>query len=105
MAETWEDFGELAKEERYQRKSKLGKFFSFRTFKKFLKLLMYMLVLLVYGLLFFRLCTGKPPKALSAILWTESVYNAYLENGEDFLIYEQEQIGRASCRERVCLSV
>ena len=92
MAETWEDFGELAKEERYQRKSKLGKFFSFRTFKKFLKLLMYMLVLLVYGLLFFRLCTGKPPKELSAILWTESVHTAYLENGEDFIVYEQKPI-------------
>ena len=92
MAETWEDFGELAKEERYQAKSKLGKIFSFRTLKKCLKLLMYILVLVVYGLLFFRLCTGKPPKTLSEILWTESVYNAYEENGEKFLVYEQEPI-------------
>ncbi len=92
MAETWEDFGELAKEERYQAKSKLGKIFSFRTLKKLLKLLMYILVLVVYGLLFFRLCTGKPPKELSEILWTESVYNAYAENGEKFLVYEQEPI-------------
>lgn len=92
MAETWEDFGDLAKEERYQRKSKLGKFFSFRTLKKILKLLMYVLVLLIYGLLFFRLCTGKPPKELSEILWTESVYNAYIENGEEFIVYEQEPI-------------
>jgi hypothetical protein len=92
MAETWEDFGELAKEERYQRKSKLGKFFSFRTLKKFLKLIMYILVLFVYGLLIFRVCTGKPPKELSEILWTDSVHKAYTENGEEFLVYEQEPI-------------
>lgn len=92
MAETWEDFGELAKEERYQAKSKLGKFFSFRTLKKFLKFLMYILVLVVYGLLFFRLCTGKPPKTLSEILWTESVHQAYTEDKENFFVYEQEPI-------------
>ncbi len=92
MAETWEDFGELAKEERYQAKSKLGKIFSFRTFKKFLKFLMYMLVLVVYGFLFFRLCTGKPPKELSALLWTESVHDAYTAYGDDLIVYEQEPI-------------
>ncbi len=91
MAETWEDFGELAKEERYQRKSPLGKFFSFRTLKKFLKLLMYCLVFLVYGLLFFRLCTGKPPKALSDLLWTKSVHEAYTANS-NLSVYEQEPI-------------
>ncbi len=92
MAETWEDFGELAREERYQRKSALGKFFSFRTLKKALKLFLYILVLLVYGLLFFRLCTGKPPKELSELLWTESVHNAYIENKDEFIVYEQEPI-------------
>ncbi len=91
MAETWEDFGELAKEERYQRKSALGKFFSFRTLKKFLKLLMYLLVFLVYGLLFFRLCTGKPPKELSGLLWTNAVHEAYTADG-DMIVYEQEPI-------------
>ncbi len=92
MAETWEDFGELAKEERYQRKSTLGKIFSFRTLKKILKLTMYLLVFLVYGLLFFRLCTGKPPKALSEMLWTESVHEAYTASGNDLIVYEQEPI-------------
>ncbi len=92
MAETWEDFGELAKEERYQRKSTLGKIFSGRTLLKVLKYLMYALVLLVYGLLFFRLCTGKPPAELSALLWTESVHDAYTAEGDDLIIYEQEPI-------------
>ncbi len=92
MAETWEDFGELAKEERYQRKSTLGKIFSGRTLLKILKYLMYALVLLVYGLLFFRLCTGKPPAELSALLWTESVHDAYTAEGDDLIIYEQEPI-------------
>ncbi len=91
MAETWEDFGELAKEERYQSKSALGKFFSFRTLKKFLKLLMYLLVFFVYGLLLFRLCTGKPPKALSELLWTNAIHEAYTANG-DMIVYEQEPI-------------
>lgn len=53
---------------------------------------MYILVLVVYGLLFFRLCTGKPPKELSEILWTESVYSAYEEKGEDLIVYQQEPI-------------
>ncbi len=92
MAETWEDFGELAKEERYQRKSTLGKIFSGRTLLKVLKYLMYALVLLVYGLLFFRLCTGKPPAELSALLWTESVHNAHAAEGDGLIIYEQEPI-------------
>ncbi len=92
MAETWEDFGEMAKEEIYQRKSTLGKIFSGRTLKKVLKFCMYMLVLLVYGLLFFRLCTGKPPKELTALLWTDSVHEAYTKNGEKLVVYEQEPI-------------
>ncbi len=92
MAETWEDYGDLANEERYQRKSTLGKIFSFRTLKKVLKLVMYLLVFLVYGLLCFRLCTGKPPKELSSLLWTKSVHMAYAEMGDDLIVYEQEPI-------------
>ncbi len=92
MAETWEDYGDLAMEERYQRKSTLGKIFSGRTLKKCLKGLLYLLVFLVYGLLFFRLCTGKPPAELSSLLWTESVHMAYSVAGDDFVVYEQTPI-------------
>ncbi|MBQ9747435.1 MAG: hypothetical protein IJV98_01500 [Clostridia bacterium] len=92
MAETWEDYGNMTEEEIYQRKSLFGKIFSLRSIKKFLKYLMYLLVLIVYGLLFFRLCTGKPPKELSEILWTASVHHAYTEHGGALAVYEQEPV-------------
>ena len=37
MAETWEDYGDLAEEEIYQSKSTLGKIFSTRTLGKVMK--------------------------------------------------------------------
>lgn len=92
MAETWEDYGNVTEEEIFQRKSLLGKIFSWRSIKKVLKYIMYVLVLIVYGLLFFRLCTGKPPKELSEILWTSSVHNAYAQSGETLAVYTQEPV-------------
>ncbi len=92
MAETWEDYGNMTEEEIYQRKSLIGKIFSVRSFKRFFKYLMYLLVVLVYGLLFFRLCTGKPPKALSDILWTQSVHDAYLAGDGTLAVYGQEPV-------------
>ena len=92
MAETYEDYGDYSEELLYQEKSKLGKFFSFRTLKKILKWLFVFLVILVYGLLFFRLCTGGPPKALSRMVWTEKTLAAYTAAGGNLAVYSQEPV-------------
>ena len=90
MAENYNDYGDYSEELVYQSKSKLGKFFSFRTLKTVLKLLGIFLILLVYGILFFRLCSGSPPKSLTKLIWTESMLSAYAESGKEFVIYSQE---------------
>ena len=92
MSENFNDYGDYSEELVYQSKSKLGKFFSFRTLKKILKLLALAIILLVYGLLFFRLCSGGPPKALSKMLWTEDTLAAYAALGNKMAVYSQEPI-------------
>ena len=76
----------------YQEKSLKDKIFSARTVKTILKSIMWVLVVLVYGMIFFRLCTGKPPKSISGILWTEDAYHAYEEYGEELKIYSHEPV-------------
>ena len=71
----------------YQEKSRMEKIFSMRTLKTILKSIMWVLVVIVYGMIFFRLCTGKPTKSISGILWTENVMAAYEEYGNNILIY------------------
>ena len=92
MSENFNDYGDYSEELVYQSKSKLGKFFSFRTLKKILKFLAFAIILLVYGLLFFRLCSGGPPKALSKMLWTEDTLAAYAALGDGMTVYSQEPI-------------
>lgn len=91
MAETYEDWGDYSEELIYQEKSKLGKLFSGRTLKKILKSLGLLLVLFVYGILFFRLCTGNAPRTLSGILWTEELYGAH-ETGEPMAAYSHKPV-------------
>ena len=76
----------------YQEKSRMEKIFSMRTLKTILKSIMWVLVVIVYGMIFFRLCTGKPPKSVSGILWTESVLGAYEKYGNNILIYSHEPV-------------
>jgi len=76
----------------YQEKTRMEKIFSMRTLKTIFKSIMWVLVVIVYGMIFFRLCTGKPPKSMSGILWTEDAYGAYLEYGDDLLIYSHEPV-------------
>lgn len=90
MAETWEDYGDLAEEEIYQSKSTLGKIFSFRTLGKVLKFLGLCIVLFIYGMLAFRLCTQKPPSAVSKMLWTDDTLAAYAKEGENMTVYAHE---------------
>ena len=77
MAETWEDYGDLAEEEIYQSKSTLGKIFSTRTLGKVVKYFLAAIALTIYGILAFRLCTQKPPKSISQMIWTKDTVNAY----------------------------
>lgn len=77
MAETWEDYGDLAEEEIYQSKSTLGKIFSTRTLGKVVKYFLAAIALTIYGILAFRLCTQKPPSSISKMIWTEDTVNAY----------------------------
>lgn len=90
LAENYNDYGDYSEELVYQSKSRIRRFFSFRTLKTILKALGILIILLVYGLLFFRLCTGSPPKRLSDILWTEKLYTLYTENGGTLVAYTQE---------------
>ncbi len=90
MAETWEDYGDLAEEEIYQAKSTLGKIFSFRTLGKVLKFLGLCIVLFIYGILAFRLCTQKPPSSVSKLLWTDSTLAAYAAEGDNMVVYSHE---------------
>lgn len=76
----------------YQEKTRMEKIFSMRTLKTILKSIMWVLVVIVYGMIFFRLCTGKPPKSVSGILWTESALAAYEEYGDKLLIYSHEPV-------------
>lgn len=89
MAETWEDYGDLAEEEIYQSKSTLGKIFSTRTLGKVMKYFLAAIALTIYGILAFRLCTQKPPKAVSKMLWTEDTLAAYTAN-DDMTVFGHE---------------
>ena len=90
MAENYNDYGDYSEELVYQSKSTLRKFFSWRTLKRVLKVLFLLLILFVYAILFFRLCSGSPPKSLTRLIWTESMLTAYAQAGEDFIVYSQE---------------
>lgn len=90
MAENYNDYGDYSEELVYQSKSKIGKFFSWRTLKTLLKAIGLLLILFVYGILFFRLCSGKPPKSLSKLIWTEKMLAAYAESGDSMTVYSQE---------------
>lgn len=92
LAENYNDYGDYSEELVYQSKSKLGKFFSFRTLKRILKALFALLILFVYGILFFRLCTGSPPKSLSKLIWTEKMVEAYTASGGNLTVYSQEPV-------------
>ena len=84
--ENWEE--ELI----YQDKSLKDKIFSTRTLKTILKSIMWVLVVIVYGMIFFRLCTGSPPKSISGMIWTEDVYAAYEKYGDSLLVYSHEPV-------------
>lgn len=84
--ENWEE--ELI----YQEKSTIDKIFSMRTLKTIAKGIMWVLVVIVYGMIFFRLCTGKPPKNISGILWTSDTYAAYEEYGDELKVYSHEPV-------------
>ena len=70
MSEYYSNAENYEEELIYQEKSRMEKIFSMRTLKTILKSIMWVLVVIVYGMIFFRLCTGKPPKSVSGILWT-----------------------------------
>ena len=63
-----------------------------RTLKTIAKGIMWVLVVIVYGMIFFRLCTGKPPKNISGILWTNDTYAAYEAYGDELKIYSHEPV-------------
>lgn len=84
--ENWEE--ELI----YRDKSTVEKIFSMRTLKTIAKGIMWVLVVIVYGMIFFRLCTGKPPKNISGILWTNDTYAAYEAYGDELKIYSHEPV-------------
>ena len=92
MSEYYSNAENYEEELIYQEKSRMEKIFSMRTLKTILKAIMWVLVVIVYGMIFFRLCTGKPPKSVSGILWTESVLAAYEEYGNNILIYSHEPV-------------
>ena len=92
MSEYYSNAENYEEELIYQEKSRMEKIFSMRTLKTILKSIMWVLVVIVYGMIFFRLCTGKPPKSVSGILWTESVLAAYEEYGNDILIYSHKPV-------------
>ena len=89
MAETWEDYGDLAEEEIYQAKSTLGKIFSTRTLGKVVKYFLAAIALTIYGILAFRLCTQKPPSSISKMIWTENTVNAYAADS-DMAVFSME---------------
>jgi len=90
LAENYNDYGDYSEELVYQSKSKIKKFFSWRTLKTLLKVIGILLILFVYGILFFRLCSGKPPKVFSNLIWTEKMLAAYTESGGNMPVYSQE---------------
>ena len=92
MSEYYSNADNYEEELIYQEKSTIEKIFSMRTLKTILKSIMWVLVVIVYGMIFFRLCTGKPPKSVSGVLWTEDALAAYEEYGEDLLIYSHEPV-------------
>ncbi len=73
-------------------KSLKDRIFSMRTLKTILKGFMWVLVVIVYGMIFFRLCTGKPPKSISGLIWTNDTYAAYTALGDDLKIYSHEPV-------------
>lgn len=92
LAETYEDYGDYSEELLYQEKSTLGKIFSFRTLKKLLKFFALAIVVLVYGLLFFRLCSGKPPKAFSGLIRTQTTVEACAASNGNLAVYSQDPV-------------
>ena len=92
MSEYYSNADNYEEELIYQEKSTMEKIFSMRTLKTIIKSIMWVLVVIVYGMIFFRLCTGNPPKSISGILWTEDTYAAYEEYGENLLIYSHEPV-------------
>lgn len=92
MAENYNDYGDYSEELVYQSKSKIGKIFSWRTLKTIFKTLGILLILFVYAVLFFRLCSGNPPKKLSKLIWTEKMLAAYTESDGSMMIYSQEPV-------------
>ena len=92
MSEYYSNADNYEEELIYRDKSTIEKIFSMRTLKTILKSIMWVLVVIVYGMIFFRLCTGKPPKSVSGILWTEDALAAYEQYGNDILIYSHEPV-------------
>ncbi len=92
MSEYYSNAENYEEELIYQEKSTIDKIFSVRTLKTIIKSIMWVLVVLVYGMIFFRLCTGKPPKSVSGILWTDGALAAYEEYGDNLLIYSHEPV-------------
>lgn len=92
MSEYYSNADNYEEELIYQEKTRMEKIFSMRTVKTILKSIMWVLVVLVYGMIFFRLCTGKPPKSVSGILWTDDALAVYEEYGDNLLIYSHEPV-------------
>ena len=92
MSEYYSNADNYEEELIYRDKTTMQKIFSMRTLKTIFKSIMWVLVVIVYGMIFFRLCTGKPPKSVSGVLWTEDVFAAYEEYGNDLLIYSHEPV-------------
>lgn len=81
MAENWNDYGDYGEEERYKNSSFWGKLFSFKTLKTLLKILLGIVLLGIYGILFFRLCTGGPSGYMKKLLKTDADIAAYEKYG------------------------
>ena len=92
MSEYYSNADNYEEELIYRDKTTMEKIFSMRTLKTIFKSIMWVLVVIVYGMIFFRLCTGKPPKSVSGILWTEDALAAYEEYGNNILIYSHEPV-------------
>ena len=88
MAENWNDYGNYAEEEIYQKKSFWGKLFSFRTLKNILKWLFYLLIIALFAIIFFRMGTNKPGKNMTSLLCTPQIEKALSEG--KITVFSQE---------------
>jgi hypothetical protein len=97
LAEDFNDFGSYRRQledEEFQSRSVIRKIFSFRALKFAVKWFFYALIFMVFALLIWRIFSSKLPKAASKLIWTENMYSAYQEYGDDLLIYTQD-VGKA----------